>query len=123
MKKRMIIRLSSGLLVVSFLFTSTISRSFDPFGLQKLSKSFSIENSSNVPLKSDSNLFDEEGEEKSDRDSNVKEFGHHYFLEGFIDLPYLNAAATHSRIIRDLAAERPIAEGAPLYLVNRSLKV
>jgi hypothetical protein len=120
MKKQTIISLFSGILVICFFFTAVISRSFDPFGLLKLAKSFSIENRTDLPLKSDTNLFDEEGEEKSEKDLGSREFKHTYDI---IEAPHFVAIVGGPNFIDPQPRGYLAVQGKILYLVQRSLKL
>jgi hypothetical protein len=124
MKKQVIIRLSAGMLVICFLFTSVISRSFDPFGLLKLAKSFSEQNTTDIPLKSDSSLFDEEGEEKSERDLDGKEFRTYGSpVDAINELHFAFIAVDTRAFSCRPAADHPALKGTSLYLVHRSLQL
>ena len=121
------IRVLAGILVVCFLFTSIISRSFDSFGLFKNAKSSWIAKQSETPLKSDSQLIDEEiGEEKSE-----KNFGdgadYSAPATGFLICLF---ASTITFTVPDRQScyyyLTPFAGGRcdiPLYLVHRSLQI
>ncbi|MEJ0056260.1 MAG: hypothetical protein WDN75_11740 [Bacteroidota bacterium] len=124
MKKVDYIRALTGLLVICFLFTSIISRTFDP--LDFFNDVPDASESEGVPVKqdaSDTTLFDEEeGEDKSERDPGDGKFYKVHFdtlpLEFLIDVePCRFTLATHP----ELAQGHIHFDGFPLYLSQRTL--
>lgn len=132
MKRVNQIRALTGLIIVSFLFTSILSKGIDPTAFFKIITVSDVSKNASSPVKSDSSdntqLFDEEeGGEKSERD-----FGDEKFSKSQFDRFSLNIKSEFGTSLFSLSSlvyhtDRSGFPGAlnkiPVFLSNHSIQV
>jgi hypothetical protein len=119
------IRALSGLLMVCFLFTSVISRAFNPLDIFKSVVASEIPND-DTPVKedvNDSQLFDEEeGEDKSEKEGGEGKFFKLHSEQSTNEFCLLSDAVTPSIILYLISSSSHAGfSGSPLYLSKKTL--